>query len=111
MLLLLLLVLPDVLVRASSVQYLHVPSLWQVILSLPTSACGFGLLFLTRALVKPIGMTVMQALFPAPAGSTVKPEHRYEIELPTKLLTYTCVGFNAVVTAPILAHQLHQFGL
>ena len=31
---------------------------------------------------------------------------RYAVELPTKLLTYSCVGFNAVATVPLLFGSL-----
>jgi hypothetical protein len=41
-----------------------------------------------------------------PGGVRVPPNKRYEIELPTKLATYACVGVNAVFLVPWLFQRL-----
>jgi hypothetical protein len=53
--------------------------------------------------MKPIGLFFMTTLFPSKPGDKRAPERRYEIELPSKVLTYACVGFNAVVAPHIIA--------
>ncbi len=50
-----------------------------------------------------------QALPALPTTCAVTPPVlvcRYAVELPTKLLTYSCVGFNAVATVPLLFGSL-----
>lgn len=62
-------------------------------------AIGYIVLFLTRAVVKAAGFAVLQALLPP---SRDPPGRRYAIELPTKWLTYSAIGFNAVYVVPRL---------
>lgn len=36
-------------------------------------------------------------------------QHRYAVEIPTKFLTYACVGWNAVYTVPLAIHTAEMF--
>jgi hypothetical protein len=77
--------------------------------SLPRLLLGFGTLFATRAVVKLVGGAACEAVLAAagcPPPVDTPRAKRYAVELPTKLLTYGCVGFNAVAAVPFLFNAL-----
>ena len=62
---------------------------------------GYALLLLTRMALKKLLTPFFVRILPE---SDVKPERRYAVEIPTKFITYSMVGFNAAFTAPYLHH-------
>lgn len=62
---------------------------------------GYGLLFLSRAVVKYLMWKLMLKLFPAPPDCQ-NPQQRYIVEIPVKLMTYGVVGINALYTALVV---------
>merc|ERR1712137_276344 len=60
---------------------------------------GYALLIGTRSVLKTIGTNFMVFLLPK---SSTNPKNRYGVEIPTKFLTYSGIGFNAVYTVPYL---------
>jgi hypothetical protein len=72
---------------------------------LPEILLGVVVLFVTRAAVKPLCIALLVRVLPPRPGVDVA--KRYDVELPTKLVTYSCIGFNAVLTVPWLARALN----
>lgn len=66
---------------------------------LPRAAVGYAVLFATRAACKAVCIALLTAALPP---SKEPPARRYAVELPTKWVTYSAVGFNAVYTVPRL---------
>ena len=95
---------------------LQVPGGAQLLAAIPRLLLGFSVLFVTRAVLKPVGTFVCESVLgvrgvPLPAAVTSSGDggskaQRYAVELPTKLLTYGAIGFNAVATVPLLMTAL-----
>lgn len=64
---------------------------------------GYGILFLTRSIIKKIGFEILVRILPK---SDTDPSKRYAVEIPTKFVTYAAIGFNAVFTCPFIHHTL-----
>lgn len=60
---------------------------------------GYAVLIVTRSVLKKIGTNIMVWILPT---SSTPPNNRYSVEIPTKFLTYSGVGFNAVYTVPYI---------
>lgn len=70
-----------------------------ILFSIIRCIVGYAILILTRSVVKSIGMKLMVLILPE---SSIPPKNRYSVEIPTKFLTYSGVGFNAVYTVPYI---------
>ena len=75
---------------------------------------GYGILMATRSISKAVCLALFPIIWKSlgrPLAQTEVPAKCYRVELPTKLITYSFVGFNAVFTVPYLTHflQLYSF--
>ncbi|EGD82450.1 hypothetical protein PTSG_03097 [Salpingoeca rosetta] len=87
----------DFVVPGLPLDWRSMPALTWFILSTTRLVVGF----LTLALVRLVVKTTMRTLLLRLLGKTdKKPEHRYEIDVPTKFVCYSCVGLAAVILVP-----------
>eukprot|EP01087_Luapelamoeba_hula_P011896 TRINITY_DN3299_c0_g1_i1.p1 TRINITY_DN3299_c0_g1~~TRINITY_DN3299_c0_g1_i1.p1 ORF type:complete len:415 (-),score=39.54 TRINITY_DN3299_c0_g1_i1:81-1325(-) len=75
---------------------------------------GFVVVFITRAVLKLMLLALLpRVLMPPRAKAHLHPHlnfdnvyRNYQIEIPTKLLVYSAIGFNACFTSPFLCGQM-----
>eukprot|EP00051_Salpingoeca_urceolata_P005937 m.78978 g.78978 ORF g.78978 m.78978 type:complete len:421 (+) comp14607_c0_seq1:148-1410(+) len=77
--------------------WLEVPFWSWLALVLARSVLGFAVVAVVRAVVKPLCHTIIPRL----AGQSSQPSHeRYAVDIPTKFIVYSAVGFTAVAVVP-----------